>query len=81
MSQDADNGLAKFDRVMAQVKAQLGAEVFNSWFGRMKLDESAVGIVRLSVPTAFLRAWINGHYVELLNDLWRKEDPDRKSVV
>jgi chromosomal replication initiator protein len=59
-----------FDRVMAQMKVKLGAEAFSSWFGRMKLAEHSKGIVRLSVPTAFLRAWINNHYVNTINDLW-----------
>lgn len=63
-----------FDRVMAQMKVKLGTEAFSSWFGRMKLAEHSKGIVRLAVPTAFLRAWINNHYVNTINDLWAKED-------
>ena len=65
-----------FERVKAQVKARLGQEVYASWFGRMKLAEASKGVVRLSVPTAFLRSWINGHYLDLLADLWREQDPD-----
>ena len=71
----ANHGYPIFERVMAQIKAQLGADVFNSWFGRMKLAESSASVVRLSVPTAFLRAWINGHYLGLLSELWTKEEP------
>lgn len=66
---------AVFDRVRAQLKARLGTEVYSSWFGRMKLAETSKGIVRISVPTAFLRAWINGHYLDLITELWRAEDP------
>ncbi len=65
-----------FERVKAQLKARLGAEVYSSWFGRMKLAEASKGVVRLSVPTAFLRSWINGHYVDLVAELWRQGDPD-----
>ena len=43
-----------FERVKAQLKARLGGEVYSSWFGRMKLAEASKGIVRISVPTAFL---------------------------
>ena len=64
-----------FERVQAQLKALLGAEVHSSWFGRMKLAESSKGMVRLSVPTAFLRSWINGHYVDTVSELWRRDDP------
>ena len=68
------NGQAIFDRVMTQIKVRLGADVFNSWFGRMKLDDDAPSVVRLSVPTAFLKSWINSHYLELITELWRKEE-------
>ncbi|MBO6540992.1 MAG: chromosomal replication initiator protein DnaA [Rhizobiaceae bacterium] len=63
-----------FERVMAQLKARLGAEVYSSWFGRMKLAEASKGVVRLSVPTAFLRSWINGHYLDLVTEFWKQGD-------
>ncbi|HEV7253264.1 MAG TPA: chromosomal replication initiator protein DnaA [Mesorhizobium sp.] len=64
-----------FERVKAQLKARLGQEVYSSWFGRMKLDEAG-RVVRISVPTAFLRSWINNHYLDLITELWRKEEPN-----
>lgn len=67
--------IAIFDRVRAQLKARLGSEVYSSWFGRMKLAETSKGVVRISVPTAFLRTWINGHYLDLITELWKKEEP------
>lgn len=72
---DVGGAEAAFERVKAQLKARLGNEVYSSWFGRMKLAETAKGAVRISVPTAFLRSWINGHYLDLITELWRKEDP------
>ncbi|TGU43876.1 chromosomal replication initiator protein DnaA, partial [Mesorhizobium sp. M00.F.Ca.ET.186.01.1.1] len=72
-SSDAEQ---KFERVKAQLKARLGAEVYSSWFGRMKVAEASRGIVRISVPTAFLRSWINGHYHDLISELWKQEDPE-----
>ncbi|TIU57863.1 MAG: chromosomal replication initiator protein DnaA, partial [Mesorhizobium sp.] len=72
-SSDAEQ---KFERVKAQLKARLGAEVYSSWFGRMKVAEASRGIVRISVPTAFLRSWINGHYLDLIAELWKHEDPE-----
>jgi chromosomal replication initiator protein len=65
-----------FERVKAQLKARLGSEVYSSWFACLKLAENSKSIVRLSVPTAFLRSWINGHYVDVIGELWRKEDAD-----
>ncbi|PZO77226.1 MAG: chromosomal replication initiator protein DnaA [Mesorhizobium amorphae] len=64
-----------FEKVKAQLKARLGQEVFSSWFGRMQLEEATRSAVRISVPTAFLRSWINGHYLDLVTELWRKEEP------
>ncbi len=64
----------QFERVKAQLRARLGAEVYQSWFGRMKLAEASKGLVRLSVPTAFLKSWINGHYLDMISDLWREQD-------
>lgn len=64
-----------FERVKAQLKARLGADVYTSWFGRMKLAETSRSVVRMSVPTAFLRSWINAHYLDLVTELWRAELP------
>jgi chromosomal replication initiator protein len=64
-----------FDRLKTHLKVRLGADVFSSWFGRMQVDEVSRGIVRLSVPTAFLKSWINSHYLEVITELWKKEDP------
>ena len=69
-----------FERVKTQLKAQLGGEVYASWFGRMKLDEASKGLVRLSVPTAFLKTWINSHYLDAISTLWKREDPSLLKV-
>ncbi len=63
-----------FEKVKAQLKARLGNDVYSSWFGRMTLEEASKSVVRLSVPTAFLRSWINSHYLDLIGELWKRED-------
>ncbi len=73
VSNEADQ---RFERIRAQLKARLGSEVYSSWFGRVKLAEMSKGHVRMSVPTAFLRSWINGHYLDLITELWKQEDPE-----
>ena len=70
------DAVAAFERVQAQLKARLGSEVHSSWFGRLKLAETSKSIVRLTVPTPFLRAWISNHYMDLISELWRIEFPD-----
>ncbi|EJF89459.1 chromosomal replication initiator protein dnaA [Bartonella vinsonii subsp. arupensis OK-94-513] len=69
-----EEGAAAFARVMAQLKAQVGMEAYTSWFGRVKLAEYSRNLVKLSVPTAFLRSWINNHYGSLLTNLWKQEN-------
>lgn len=76
-SQDAE---IVFKRVKSQLKARLGNEVYSSWFGRMKLADASKGHVRLSVPTAFLRSWINGHYIGTISELWKEIDPQLLKV-
>ena len=70
------DAVVAFERVQAQLKARLGSEVHSSWFGRLKLAETSKSIVRLTVPTPFLRAWISNHYMDLISELWRVEFPD-----
>jgi len=72
---DMNKNNQAFDRVMARLKAQVGPEVFTSWFGRLKLQSASKSVVRLSVPTAFLRSWINNKYLEQISALFGEEDP------
>ena len=51
----------RWQRVKDQLRKQLGEDVFSSWFGRMELEAVDQGAVRLSVPTRFLRTWIQAH--------------------
>lgn len=46
-----------------RLRAELGDDVFNSWFGRVELEDAAGGHARLSVPTRFLKSWIDSHYL------------------
>lgn len=71
---------ANFERVKAQLKARLGNDVYSSWFGRMKVAEASRGLIRLSVPTAFLRQWINSHYLDVITELWKQTEPSTLKV-
>jgi chromosomal replication initiator protein len=54
---------AAWRRCCERLRAELGEDVFNSWFGRLELESLASGQARLSVPTRFLKSWIDTHYV------------------
>ena len=64
-----------FNRVMAKLKAHIGTDAFQSWFGRVQLEPSDNVIIRLSVATSFLKSWINSHYNDMLLKFWQCEYP------
>src|ERR1700684_713644 len=66
----------RWRRVKDQVRSEIGEDVFTSWFGRMELDSAEKGVVRLSVPTRFLRNWIQSHYSERVLAQWQTQEPD-----
>ena len=65
----------RWDKVKRRLRAELGEDVFTSWFARMELDAVDKGAVRLSVPTRFLRNWIQSHYSEKVLSNWQAEEP------
>lgn len=69
---------ASWEKIKSKLQAQLGAEVFNSWFGRLKVESVSGGVAVHSVPTVFLKSWLTSHYRTLLCELWQKED---KSIL
>lgn len=71
---EATGTAVAWSRVRQSLQARLGSEVFNSWFGRMKIEAVSGGVAVHSVPTAFLKSWINSHYRDIILELWKKED-------
>ncbi|PZP45327.1 MAG: chromosomal replication initiator protein DnaA [Agrobacterium fabrum] len=67
---------ALFERFSARLKAQVGPEVYASWFARLKLHSVSKSVVRFTVPTTFLKSWINNRYMDLITNLVQSEDPD-----
>ncbi len=67
---------ALFERFSARLKAQVGPEVYASWFARLKLHTVSKSVVRFTVPTTFLKSWINNRYMDLITNLVQSEDPD-----
>ena len=63
-----------------RLRAELGEEVFTSWFGRLALDRIADGTAEFSVPTKFLKTWIVQHYQERLLTIVAAEMPEVTTV-
>lgn len=72
--------IQKWEKVRKRLRAELGEDVFTSWFARVELKEVSPGMVVLSAPTLFLKGWIKSHYNERLVDLWKREYPDTVRV-
>ena len=56
----------RWSRVCRRLRAELGEEVFTSWFARLELDGILDETAHLSVPTRFLKSWIQSHYTDRL---------------
>jgi chromosomal replication initiator protein len=62
-----------WDRVRRRLRAELGEDVFSSWFGRLELVAVVDGIAHLTVPTRFLKSWIQSHYMDRVSALMSAE--------
>ena len=56
------DGGEKWSRVLHRLRAELGDAIYSSWFARLELVRVGGGCALLSVPTKFLKAWIQRHY-------------------
>jgi chromosomal replication initiator protein len=62
-----------WNRVRERLKSNVGDDIFNSWFARMELEATESDTVRLSVPTRFLKSWVQSHYADRLLTCWQEE--------
>ena len=63
----------RWSRVRNRLRGELGEDVYTSWFARMDLEAIEEGTVRMSVPTRFLKSWIQSHYAERVLTCWQAE--------
>jgi chromosomal replication initiator protein len=69
-----DGDQESWSRVKGRLRAEVGEDVYSSWFARMDLEANDEGTVRLSVPTRFLKSWIQSHYAERVLACWQAEN-------
>ena len=67
---------SKWTRVATRLRAELGEDLYSSWFARMEPESLADGVLNVSVPTRFLRSWIKSHYVDQLTTCCAAEYED-----
>src|SRR5271170_1665959 len=69
-----------WSRVKERLRAELGEAIYTSWFARMELEGQDPDTARISVPTRFLKSWIQSHYSEKLLACWQAERPSVRRI-
>lgn len=65
-----DSLVSQWLEVIETLRPEIGEPAYQSWLKPMSLREYADGLIRLSVPTRFMRDWISAHYVDRLSEVW-----------
>ena len=72
--------IESWSRTCRRLRAELGEDIFSSWFGRLELDAVLEGAAHLSVPTRFLKSWIESHYHDRILQVFAAEAADIKRL-
>ena len=63
----------RWARVKERLRAEVGKEIFTSWFASMELEAVEEDTVKLTVPTRFLKSWVASHYADKVLTCWQAE--------
>ena len=66
--------------ICRRLRLELGEDVFSSWFGCLELDALSDEDASLSVPTKFLKCWIQSYYTDKILQALASEFPTIKRV-
>jgi chromosomal replication initiator protein len=64
-----------WSRVKGRLRSSVGEDIYSSWFARMDLERVQDDSVHMTVPTRFLKSWIQSHYADCVLDCWKAERP------
>ena len=70
----------RWARVRGRLRAEVGEAAFRSWLKPLTLMAVGRGVVRMAVPTRFMRDWVQSNYAEQIRALWGDEDDDVAKV-
>ena len=76
----SDKVSAQWARIRARLRAEYGETAYKSWLKPLTFDSIDNGIVRLRVPTRFMRNWIESQYRDRLVTLWTSENPAIEAI-
>jgi len=76
----SDDRAASLDEQWARVRGRLRAEVgeaaYRSWLKPLTMVSVKNDVVRMAVPTRFMRDWVLSNYAQRIETLWRDEHPE-----
>ena len=67
-------------KVYEQMRGEFGEAIFRSWLKPMALQAAYHGTLEVSVPTRFMKDWIQNHYVVRILELCAIENADIKRL-
>jgi len=76
----SDRLSGQWARVRARLRAEVGEATFRSLLKPLTLEDMEDGCILISVPTKFMRDWVDTQYGERLLELWSKENPNISNV-
>ncbi len=80
-----DSFAAEFEdawqRIRDRLRKDLGETTYRSWLAPLQLHEASNETIILAVPTRFMREWVQSHYSEELQRLWKQELSDLKKFA
>lgn len=63
-----------FENIKARLRTEFGDDIFNSWFTKLELVGLQDDTARLSVPTRFLKNWLEGHFINRIEDIYKEKN-------
>ncbi len=70
----------EWERVRSLLRVQMGESSYRNWLEPLVFVSHEHGIVRLSLPTKFMRDWVVNHFGDQLTSLWQSVDSSVKAV-
>ena len=69
-----------WSQVKAAIRREYGESTYRSWLRPIEFSEGNDERIRLSVPSRFVRDWVQANYLERLRALWVMHEPSIASV-
>ena len=69
-----------WSQVKGAIRREYGESTYRSWLRPIEFSEANDERIRLSVPSRFVRDWVQANYLERLRALWVMHEPEIETV-